>query len=101
MLEHGLIEEVEALYRRDDLNFTQPSMRTVGYRQVWDYLTKVVNYNQMVEQAIAASRQLAKRQLTWLRRYPEIQKVDCSGELPIRKVVEMAGRVTAGQGSQL
>ncbi len=69
MLELGRVAEVEALYRRSDLSPALPSVRTVGYRQIWNYLTGQLTYNQMVEQAVAASRQLAKRQLTWLRRY--------------------------------
>jgi len=69
MLELGLLGEVETLYRRGDLRAALPSLRTVGYRQAWDYLTGRVTYNQMTEQAVAATRQLAKRQLTWLRQY--------------------------------
>ncbi|HKQ31192.1 MAG TPA: tRNA (adenosine(37)-N6)-dimethylallyltransferase MiaA [Burkholderiales bacterium] len=69
MLELGLVKEVELLYQRGDLSPLLPSVRTVGYRQVWDYLTGRVTYNQMTEHAIAATRQLAKRQLTWLRQY--------------------------------
>jgi tRNA dimethylallyltransferase len=69
MLELGLLAEVETLYRRGDLTAALPSLRTVGYRQAWDYLTGQVTYNQMTEQAVAATRQLAKRQLTWLRQY--------------------------------
>lgn len=101
MLKRGLIDEVERLMRRGDLTPTLPSVRTVGYRQVWHYLTQLVNYNEMIEQAIAATRQLAKRQLTWLRRYPEVQYQDCSGDLPIRTVVDVVRRITARQGSQL
>ncbi len=69
MLELGLVAEVENLYKRGDLSPNIASMRTVGYRQVREYLTGRLTYNQMVQQAIAATRQLAKRQLTWLRRY--------------------------------
>jgi tRNA dimethylallyltransferase len=101
MLERGFIAEVEALYRRGDLNEALPSMRTVGYRQAWNYLTGMVDYNEMTTQAIAATRQLAKRQLTWLRRYPEVQRVDCASAPPVREVIEIARRVTVGQGSQL
>lgn len=89
MLKQGFIEEVEGLYRRGDLDPALPSMRTVGYRQVWSYLTGEVNYNQMVARSIAATRQLAKRQLTWLRRYPGVQRVECSGELPLAQVTEL------------
>jgi len=67
MLEAGLIEEVEALRRRGDLSLDTPAMRTVGYRQVWQFLDNEFDHKQMTERAIAATRQLAKRQLTWLR----------------------------------
>jgi tRNA dimethylallyltransferase len=94
MLQCGLIAEVEGLRARGDLHAGLPSMRTVGYRQAWSYLTNEVNYNQMVERAIAATRQLAKRQLTWLRRYPGVQRVDCGSELPAADVVEIVRHIT-------
>lgn len=67
MLELGFIEEVESLFRRGDLHADMPSMRAVGYRQVWQYLGGECNRAEMRERAVAATRQLAKRQLTWLR----------------------------------
>jgi len=67
MLESGLIEEVRQFYERSDMSQALPSMRLVGYRQVWQYLAGEINYNIMVNKAITATRQLAKRQLTWLR----------------------------------
>ncbi|MDH5445223.1 MAG: tRNA (adenosine(37)-N6)-dimethylallyltransferase MiaA [Gammaproteobacteria bacterium] len=67
MLEQGLVDEVRGLYERGDLNLDKPSMRAVGYRQVWEYLEGNYSYEQMVEKGIVATRQLAKRQLTWLR----------------------------------
>ncbi len=67
MLDAGFVAEVEALYRRGDLDKTLPSVRTVGYRQIWDFLSGITTYAQMFERAIIATRQLAKRQLTWLR----------------------------------
>ena len=67
MLKQGLLEEVKILYHRGDLNLDLPSMRAVGYRQVWNYLSNVYDYSEMVQRAIASTRQLAKRQLTWLR----------------------------------
>jgi tRNA dimethylallyltransferase len=76
MLEQGFVAEVEHLYRRGGLTTDMPSIRTVGYRQAWEYLTKVVNYSEMVERAIAATRQLAKRQITWLRSYPDLYAFD-------------------------
>ena len=73
MLADGLVDEVEALYQRGDLDPALPAMRMVGYRQVWEYLQGKYDYNQMVEKGIAATRQLAKRQLTWLRSYEGVQ----------------------------
>jgi tRNA dimethylallyltransferase len=68
MVRDGLIEEVDALYRRGDLSEKMPSIRAVGYRQVWAYLSGEYGYDTMVEKGIIATRQLAKRQFTWLRR---------------------------------
>ncbi len=76
MLELGFEEEVRQLYQRDDLNVQMPSMRCVGYRQMWMYLQGEYNYQQMVDKSIVATRQLAKRQLTWLRKYNEALKID-------------------------
>lgn len=80
MLAAGLIEEVAALRARPTLTAEHPSMRTVGYRQVWRYLAGESTYSEMVDAAIAATRQLAKRQLTWLRqfaaRWPQATVVD-------------------------
>src|SRR5690606_24994336 len=67
MLDQGLIDEVASLRARGDLDLSMPSMRAVGYRQVWEYLDGRYDYGAMVERGIAATRQFAKRQLTWLR----------------------------------
>jgi tRNA dimethylallyltransferase len=68
MLAQGFIEEVQALRQRGDLNETMPSIRCVGYRQVWSYLNGEYDLAEMQDKAIAATRQLAKRQFTWLRK---------------------------------
>jgi tRNA dimethylallyltransferase len=68
MLEQGFIEEVEALMNRGDLTEKMPSIRAVGYRQIWSYLHGEYDKAKMIEKAIVATRQLAKRQFTWLRR---------------------------------
>ena len=68
MLAQGLIAEVEGLYARGDLHPGLPSIRCVGYRQVWDYLQGEISRTELEAQGIAATRQLAKRQLTWLRK---------------------------------
>lgn len=73
MLEQGLLLEVEKLFKRGDLTPDLPATRAVGYRQVWKYLEGEYNYDEMVYKAIVATRQLAKRQLTWLRSLPEIK----------------------------
>ena len=67
MLRHGLVDEVRSLYRRPDLHRGLAAMRAVGYRQVWDFLDHKSDYDTMVECAIGATQQLAKRQLTWQR----------------------------------
>lgn len=76
MLEQGFIGEVECLRARGDLTLEHASMRTVGYRQVWQYLDGNLDYAAMVERGIIATRQLAKRQLTWLRADSELVWLD-------------------------
>lgn len=76
MLEQGLIAEVEQLYRRGDLGPQLPALRAVGYRQVWQYLAGELSYTQMCERAVIATRQYAKRQLTWLRGEPDVIWLD-------------------------
>lgn len=76
MLTAGFVNEVTKLRERSDLHAEQPSMRAVGYRQVWRYLAGEYSLNEATEQAIAATRQLAKRQLTWLRARPHAQWFD-------------------------
>ncbi len=71
MVEQGLIEEVKSLFERDDLNEKLPAIRAVGYRQVWSYLQGEYDQEMMIEKGIIATRQLAKRQFTWLRRVKE------------------------------
>jgi tRNA dimethylallyltransferase len=67
MIKAGFIEEVEKLYQRNDLHNKLPSIRCVGYRQAWEFLEGHIDFNEMKNRAIVATRQLAKRQLTWLR----------------------------------
>ncbi len=71
MLEAGFIDEVKALFLRDDLNLNTPAIRSVGYRQAWEYLLGQLSYDEMIEKGIIATRQLAKRQLTWLRHWTQ------------------------------
>lgn len=80
MLEKGLIEEVDALTKKWNLTDAHPSLRSVGYRQVASYLRGEYPYDALFEKGVAATRQLAKRQLTWLRHWPE--KIMFSAEAP-------------------
>ena len=77
MLDQGLIDEVEQLRRNDELDLSLPSMRCVGYRQAWQYLDGEFDLPELREKGIAATRQLAKRQLTWLRGMEGIAEFDC------------------------
>lgn len=78
MLERGLINEVRALCDVGGLDAAVPAMRTVGYREVWRYLVGDYSRSHMVERGIVATRQLAKRQLTWLRRESHCAWLDCT-----------------------
>ncbi len=77
MLDQGFLDEVRRLRARGDLHPGLPSMRCVGYRQAWEHLDGQYDARTMIERAVAATRQLAKRQLTWLRSMPQRQVVDC------------------------
>jgi tRNA dimethylallyltransferase len=72
MVELGFIDEVRALRDRGDLHLDLPSMRAVGYRQVWEYLEGKLDLSEALERGVIATRQLAKRQFTWLRAWPEV-----------------------------
>jgi tRNA dimethylallyltransferase len=79
MLRLGLIDEVKGLRMKYRLSASMPSMRAVGYRQVWEYLENKTDKTAMRERAIAATRQLAKRQTTWLRSFPDLVRLDAGG----------------------
>ena len=72
MLESGFEQEVRKLYLRGDLHLDLPSMRCVGYRQMWEYLQGTMDYEEMRFRGIVATRQLAKRQMTWLRGWQNV-----------------------------
>ncbi|WP_111655649.1 tRNA (adenosine(37)-N6)-dimethylallyltransferase MiaA [Isoalcanivorax indicus] len=81
MLNQGLLEEVRRLHARGDLHPGLPAIRAVGYRQVWGYLDGEYDEAEMVRRAIVATRQLAKRQLTWLRGWPGLIPLEASHSL--------------------
>lgn len=72
MLQQGFEQEVRALYQRGDLNPDLPSIRCVGYRQMWEYIDGQISYDEMVYRGIVATCQLAKRQMTWLRGWQKV-----------------------------
>jgi len=78
MLEQGFLSEAEQLYHRGDLTAEMPSMRAVGYRQFWQYLAGEISFDEACERAIIATRQLAKRQFTWLRSWQNVHYLDSS-----------------------
>jgi len=77
MLAEGLVDEVRQLRRRYALSPDLPSMRCVGYRQAWEFIDGHIDEKSLREKGIAATRQLAKRQLTWLRSMPDVENFDC------------------------
>lgn len=76
MLAAGFQDEARALFQRADLHKDLPSVRCVGYRQMWSYLSGEISYDEMVYRAICATRQLAKRQMTWLRGWSAVNWLD-------------------------
>lgn len=76
MMELGFEKEVMNLRERDDVRADLPSMRCVGYRQMWEYLEGNYSYQEMVNKSVVATRQLAKRQMTWLRKYEQVKRLD-------------------------
>lgn len=80
MLAQGFVDEVEALYRRGDLHVDLPAIRAVGYRQIWSHLSGEYSLAEARDKGIAATRQLAKRQITWLRSWTGLNWIDSGAE---------------------
>jgi len=93
MMGQGFLSEVEHLYRRDDLAAELPSMRAVGYRQLWSHLAGECDLTTAIQRGITATRQLAKRQLTWLRSEPiETKWIDASDKNMLDSVLKTLER---------
>jgi len=90
MLSHGLLDEVRSLMERPELTSDHPSMRSVGYRQAWQHLQGDTDFETMRESAIIATRQLAKRQMTWLRREHTAHQISVGSTLNIHAVLDWA-----------
>lgn len=88
MLKDGLIDEVAKLYVRGDLSLAMPSMRSVGYKEVWQYLAGELTYEAMCERAIIATRQLAKRQYTWLNKWPQAMICESDFQKNLEKILK-------------
>ncbi len=89
MLSDGFMEEVKALRARGDLHIDLPSVRCVGYRQAWEHLDGQYGYDEMVERGIIATRQLAKRQITWLRSWPDLHWLDTDDPDIVRNTLKI------------
>ncbi len=97
MLAKGLLDEVRTLRARGDLHTGLPSVRCVGYRQMWAHLDGEVDLATAREQGIAATRQLAKRQITWLRAQPERVIVDCLAADAVAQTIDAMAVALAGR----
>lgn len=86
MMEQGFLQEVESLYQRGDLHPDLPSIKSVGYRQMWQYLEGELSLEEAIERGIIATRQLAKRQFTWLRSWKELHWME--SRQPIEKLYQ-------------
>lgn len=95
MLANGLLEEVRGLHARADLHPGLPSVRCVGYRQMWAHLDGEISLEEAREQGIAATRQLAKRQITWLRAQPERVIVDCLAADAVAQTIDAVAAALA------
>ena len=97
MLAEGLLDEVETLRKTYALSADLPAMRAVGYRQAWTCLNGEIDLNTLREQGIAATRQLAKRQLTWLRSWPDAVALDAlAGDLEAQAIEQVARHLESG-----
>lgn len=97
MLSQGFVAEVEALYQREDLHEQMPSIRCLGYRQIWQYLAGEIDYETMVERGIIATRQFAKRQFTWLRGEHDAQWLDALDGRLVEKALKTVQNMTISQ----
>ena len=87
MLDLGFVDEVRALYARPDLTTALPSVRSIGYRQAWDYLAGAIDYDTFCAKAVVATRQFAKRQCTWLRKWGSAEVFDPNSSGLVRDVL--------------
>jgi len=93
MVSDGLVDEVASLFARGDLHAGMPSMRAVGYRQVWQYVAGELSFDAMLERGIIATRQLAKRQVTWMRSWEDLRNFDSENPETLDLVLKSIERI--------
>jgi len=93
MIEQDFESEVIKLKKRDDLHEDLPAIRCVGYRQMWEYLNNEVDHDEMIFKGICATRQLAKRQLTWLRNWPSLQWLHMEDENNLKLILSAVSKL--------
>lgn len=93
MMQQGFEKEVKKLKERNDLHENLPSIRCVGYRQMWQYLNNECSYDEMIFKGVCATRQLAKRQLTWLRSWPNLTWLDMEDETNLQQVLSIVSKL--------
>ncbi|MGH1460592.1 MAG: tRNA (adenosine(37)-N6)-dimethylallyltransferase MiaA [Neptuniibacter sp.] len=91
MLDQGFVDEVKNLWDRGDLNLQMPSVRCVGYRQVWEYFSGTWDYDTMRFKGMVATRQLAKRQVTWLRSWENLTWMDTHDPKLLSNALKLVG----------
>ena len=92
MMELGFEREVRELYQRGDLHANLPSIRCVGYRQLWDYCSGECSLAEAQQKAVIATRQLAKRQMTWLRNWPQASEIEADDQHGFRSVKDLSAQ---------
>ena len=93
MIEQSFEQEVKSLKERGDLHENLPSIRCVGYRQMWQHLNGEIDHDEMVFRGVCATRQLAKRQLTWLRGWHKLNWLEMENETNLQQVLSMVRKV--------
>jgi tRNA dimethylallyltransferase len=93
MIAQGFEKEVRKLKQRNDLNENLPSIRCVGYRQMWQYINDEINHDEMIFRGVCATRQLAKRQLTWLRGWHKLNWLEMEDETNLQQVLSTVNKI--------
>jgi len=93
MIEQGFEKEVKLLKQRDDLHENLPSIRCVGYRQMWQYINDEIDHEEMIFRGVCATRQLAKRQLTWLRGWHKLNWLQMEDDNNLQQVLSMVSKI--------